>query len=78
MLEMLGYEYDEFMSECRGMLINAVHKEDQLQLTKKLKDSFLHDQPYEVEYRLRKKMDVFCGYIIQVGLRQQIHSRKLF
>lgn len=55
MLEMLGYEYDEFMSQCRGMLINAVHKEDQLQLTKKLKDSFLHDQPYEVEYRLRKK-----------------------
>lgn len=55
MLDMLGYTYEDFMAQYKGMLINAVHKEDQIHLTKQLKNSFLHDQPYEAEYRLRKK-----------------------
>lgn len=75
MLDMLGYEYDEFITQCKGLLINAVHEEDREKLTMKLQDSFLHDQPYEAEYRLQRKDGSFV-WVYNTGRITSPDSRR--
>lgn len=55
LLEMLGYEYEEFWSDTSGLVRNAIHPDDQNRVDEAVNQALCGNQQYELEYRMRKK-----------------------
>lgn len=55
MLKYLGYTYEEFVKAIDGLVINCMHPEDRERVEQAVNQAFTHGEPYEVQYRIRKK-----------------------
>ena len=55
LLEHLGYSYDEFLAETKGMVDNGIHPDDREYVVETVTEAFRHTDRYEVTYRMRKK-----------------------
>ncbi len=68
LLEHLGYTYDEFVKETRGMVDNAIHPDDRAGVAEIVTEAFRHTDRYEVTYRMRKK-DGSYTWVLDRGRR---------
>lgn len=55
LLEHLGYTYDEFARETKGMVDNGIHPDDRDYVAETVTEAFRHSDRYEVTYRMLKK-----------------------
>lgn len=60
MLDYIGYTYDEFIADTKGLILNSVHPDDRDYVSRTILEKLGADKQYEVQYRMLKKNE---GYI---------------
>lgn len=68
LLEYLGYTYEEFVKETKGMVENGIHPDDRAAVARAVAASFRRSDRYEITYRMLKKGGSFI-WVLDRGCR---------
>lgn len=55
MLAYLGYTYEEFVADTKGLVMNGIHPDDLERVEQIASRAMDQDSEYEVKYRMKKK-----------------------
>lgn len=66
MLEMMGYTYEEFVEDTKGLIINSIHEEDADRVSQEVFERLRKEKQYAIEYRLKTK-DGSSMWVYDVG-----------
>lgn len=64
MLTYLGYTYEEFVTDTKGLVMNGIHPDDLERVEQIASRAMEQDSEYEVRYRMKRKTAVISGSVI--------------
>lgn len=64
MLAYLGYTYEEFVADTKGLVMNGIHPDDLERVEQIASRAMDQDSEYEVKYRMKRKTAVISGSVM--------------
>ena len=75
MLAYLGYTYEEFVADTKGLVMNGIHPDDLERVEQIASRAMDQDSEYEVKYRMKKKDGSYI-WVSDVGKKGSGCERK--
>lgn len=66
LLSMVGYTYEEFLQDTKGLVINSIHESDREMVCRQVAAALSEGMKYEIEYRVKKKDGSFF-WVYDIG-----------